>query len=161
MTTLEIELDTTVLEDEWEYKCVRDFIVENLQKVLDMPYVTCLCCNYGWGGSPAIHIVRHEDLSPEMIAPNDDFCQRWKFNFDIGEVSCIQYSHDTPCGEYWEFRKPKLGEMLMYADCYAERPEVCRVCEGGFVDPVSRGVGQCDTCRCEFFNVEDLEEWVW
>lgn len=147
MTTLKIELDTTVLEDEWEYKSVRDSIVENLQKAFNMPYVACLCSSYGWKREPAIRIVGHEDLSPEMIAPNDDFSQKWKFNFDIGEV--------------WKFRKHKVGEMLMYADCYAGHYEVCRVCEGGFVDPVSRGVGQCDSCNCEFFNVENLEEWVW
>lgn len=75
MTTLKIELDTTVLEDEWEYKSVRDSIVENLQKAFNMPYVACLCSSYGWKREPAIRIVGHEDLSPEMIAPNDDFSQ--------------------------------------------------------------------------------------
>lgn len=160
MTTLEVELDTSELEKE-DYKIMKDFVTDKLLEFLDMPYVACLCSSYGWKGEPAIRIVGHEDLSPEMIAPNDDFYQRWKFNDVTRVVSCVQYSHDKPCGETWRFRKPEIGEMLMYADCYADRYEVCLVCEGGFVDPVSRGVGQCDSCNCEFFNVEDLEEWEW
>lgn len=160
MTTLEIELDTTVLEDEWEYTCIRDYIVENLQKVFDMPYVACLCSSYGWKGEPAIRIVGHEDLSPEMITPNGDFHQKWSFNDVTRVVSCVQSSHDTPCGETWSFREPEIGEMLMYADCYAGQPELCEACQHGYLEPVSRGMAVCDNCGEDFDNVHDLEEWV-
>lgn len=161
MTTLEIELDTNVLEEEWEYTCIRDSIVENLQKFFNMPYVACLCSSYGWKGEPAIRIVGHEDLSPEMIAPNDDYTQKWMFNDVTLTVSCVQYSHDKPFGETWRFREPKIGEMLMYADCYAGEPELCEACQYGYLEPVSRGVAVCNSCGEYFDSVHDLEEWVW
>ena len=160
MTTLEIELNTIELEEE-DYKIMKDLVTDKLLEFLDMPYVACLCYSYGGKGEPAIRIVRHEDLSPEMIVPRGEFRQVWKFNDVTRAVSCVQYSHDKPCGETWRFREPEIGEMLMYADCYAGEPELCESCRYGYLEPVSCGMAVCNNCGEDFDSVHDLEEWLW
>lgn len=84
MTTLEIELDTTVLEHEWEYTCIRDFIVENLQKVFNMPYVACLCSSYGWKGEPA-NGGSAEDFKPMKVLV-DGFNRRRRTIYEFSYV---------------------------------------------------------------------------